>query len=202
MSKRVIAVDIDDVLAASAEGWVRYSNERWGTNLTVADYTEDWAEMWGVDRAEEEKRARELHGSGLFGSFAPDQRAMAVLRKLSRRYELVIATSRVMKVHQDTLNWLQQHYQGIFSGVHMSGIFDKVITDETHRRTKAELCRDIGADFLIDDQLKHCVAVAEVGMEAIIFGDYPWNQSSKPLPERVTRCADWTAVGEYFDARG
>lgn len=37
MSKKVIAVDLDDVLSASAPAYVKFSNERWETNLTVED---------------------------------------------------------------------------------------------------------------------------------------------------------------------
>ncbi|HJQ08525.1 MAG TPA: hypothetical protein VJ836_03545 [Candidatus Saccharimonadales bacterium] len=40
--RRIIAVDIDDVLSASAEGFVVFSNKQWGTRLTLDDYTEDW----------------------------------------------------------------------------------------------------------------------------------------------------------------
>ena len=49
MTKKVIAVDIDDVLAESARNLVEYSNKSWGTNITVDDYDEDWAKLWQVD---------------------------------------------------------------------------------------------------------------------------------------------------------
>ena len=53
MTKRLtIAVDIDDVLARQVEGLVTFSNQRWGTVLTVDDYDEDWGVMWGVDLEE------------------------------------------------------------------------------------------------------------------------------------------------------
>lgn len=39
---KTIAVDLDDVLAISAQALVEYSNSRWGTRLTVEEYDEDW----------------------------------------------------------------------------------------------------------------------------------------------------------------
>lgn len=201
MAKPIIAVDLDDVLASSAQSLVDFSNERWGTNLTVEDYNEDWSKMWQVDRKTEEERAVIVHGSGWAQSMPPHDAALEVLRRLKNRYELVIATSRVIKVHKETLAWLDRHYKGVFEAVHTSGIYDADITDDTHRATKAQLIAEIGADYLIDDQLKHCLAVAEAGMEVVLFGDYAWNWYDGKLPRRVTRCADWAAVEAYFDAK-
>jgi uncharacterized HAD superfamily protein len=201
MPKPTIAIDLDDVLAASAQGLVAFSNERWGTNLTVDDYSEDWGKMWQIDRAAERERAKAVHSSRMFPDLLPHEDALAVLKRLKPSYDLVIATSRVIHVHSETLAWLERHYAGIFSGVHTSGIYDDGASDEAHRITKAELVREIGADYLIDDQLKHCLAVAEAGIETVLFGNYAWNQYDGPLPAGITRCANWVAVEAYFNGR-
>jgi 5'(3')-deoxyribonucleotidase len=201
MKKPVIAVDVDDVLAASAQGWVDFSNQKWGTNLTVDDYDEDWSKMWGVDRQEEMKRAKEVYNAVIVRDFRHDDTALPVLQKLAKKYELIVATSRVQAMHTETLEWLDKHYKGIFSGFHRSGLFD-VLTPDSHKGTKAELIKKIGADYLIDDQPKHCLAVADLGIETILFGDYGWNSNIGELPPRVTRCFDWAAVERYFDERG
>lgn len=200
MKKQVIAVDIDDVLAASAEGWIEFSNQKWGTNLTIEDYDEDWSKMWGVDRAEEKIRSQAVYDAVIIRDFKHHDAALPVLQKLAKRYELVIATSRVQAMHTETLEWLDKHYAGIFSGFHRSGLFD-VLTPDSHKGTKAEMIKKIGADYLIDDQPKHCLAVAELGIETILFGDYSWNRDIGPLPPRVTRCHDWSAIERYFDER-
>jgi 5'(3')-deoxyribonucleotidase len=200
MKKQVIAVDVDDVLASSAQGWVDFSNKKWGTNLTVDDYNEDWAKMWGVDREEEKIRAKAVYDAVIIKDFKHHDAALPVLTKLSKKYELVIATSHIQAMHKETLEWLDKHYKGIFSGFHGSGLFD-VLTDTSHKGTKADLVKRIGADYLIDDQSKHCLAVADLGIETILFGDYGWNRDIGPLPPRVTRCFDWAAVEEYFDGR-
>ena len=65
-----IAIDIDDVLAENAIGFVAFSNERWGTRLRVDDYSEHWSEMWHVDREEAERRAHVFHDSGAIKGYA------------------------------------------------------------------------------------------------------------------------------------
>jgi len=206
MARQVIAVDIDDVLAATAAEWVDYSNRQWGTTLSVEDYHEDWSVMWQVDRLEESRRANQLYEERFFSTYGPDASAEAVLKRLNRRYDLVIATSRVYKVHTETVEWLDKHFGGIFKDIHHSGIYDPVVEGPLpergrHHLTKGQLMAQIGADYLIDDQPKHCLAAASAGIEAILFGDYGWNRRPRRLPPRVTRCHDWAAVEAYFAAR-
>lgn len=196
-TKLTIAVDVDDVLAANAQGFMEFSNERWGTHLKPDDYDEHWGLMWQTDQAESERRAQEFITSGAMRRYRHDAMAVEVLRRLKERFELVVVTSRRLVVEKETTAWLDQYFAGVFAEVHYAGIWDKYRHDR-HAATKAELVRQVGADYLIDDQLKHCLAVAEAGLETVLFGDYRWNQLNE-LPPRVTRCADWAAVERYFD---
>ena len=204
MSKKVIAVDIDDVLSASAEEFVRFSNEKWGTNLTVDDYHEDWAQMWKVDRQTEMKRARAIYEAQLITVFKPyHPYTDMVLRNLAKRYKLIIVTSRASVLRDGTLEWLEKHYPALFEEVHMTGFYDTFLKeafkdDSMHKRTKGEMLSELGADYLIDDQPKHCFAAAELGIETVLFGNYRWSRELKQLPENVTRCRDWHEVEQYF----
>lgn len=196
----MIAVDIDDVLASSAAAWVIYSNAQWGTNLTIEDYDEDWAKMWGVDHEEAARRALQINTSGLVGTYEDFREAKAVLERLAARYRLVITSSRVEYQRADTLEWLEKRFGGVFEAIHFGGFYDNWQPDSV-KHTKAGLLQSIGADYLIDDQPKHCLAAAAVGVEALLFGEYAWSRRVDNLPTGVTRCKDWVAVGKYFDGR-
>lgn len=200
MKKPIIAVDIDDVLAANAEGFVAFSNQRWGTNLGPDDYTEHWAEVWQIDMAETNKRAEELHASGVIASYLHFDEAVPVLESLAKNYELLAITSRRISIEKLTREWLSRHYANLFKDVLFAGIFDAPVSLERLSYTKANLFASNNVDYVIDDQLKHCRAASELGVPAILFGNYPWNQSSA-LPAGVTRCKDWPAVLEYFNGR-
>lgn len=194
MRRLTIAIDCDDVLAENAVGFISFSNERWGTSLSVDDYNEHWAEMWGVDNKEVERRAAEFHESSAMRGYGHIGGALDVLNRLSDRHHLVITTSRRLQMRSDTLAWIDEHFPGIFSSsaVYFAGIWDEV-SSNSHRMTKGELISQINADVLIDDQLKHCMAVAESGRRALLFGDYQWNKLDK-LPDRVNRCVSWLEV--------
>ena len=79
MRRLRIAVDVDDVLAENAAGIVAFSNQRWGTNLTVDDYDEHWAKMWQVDNAEVERRTAEIVSTSLSAGYGHIGGALEVL---------------------------------------------------------------------------------------------------------------------------
>lgn len=200
MTKKTIGVDIDDVIAANAPGFVEFSNKRWGTNLTPEDYRENWSEMWKISHEETAERRDVYHNDGVIGTFAPVHGAEGVLRELSNRFRVVVLTARTKALVKETTLWLARHFNGIFDDVHYVGLWDDFQKD-SHLRTKAEACKELGIDYLVDDQLKHCLATAELGIPVVLFGDYTWNQIDQ-LPENITRCGDWATVLEYFDGRG
>lgn len=202
-NKPTIAVDIDDVLAANAKGFVEYSNKKWGTNLIPDDYHERWALVWGVNEEEAEKRAKQIHAdvSHLIGNYEADLSAKEVLKQLSISYRLVIVTSRRRVIEKDTFDWLEKYYPGIFEEVHFAGIWDSGKDLDTRvNATKTDVVKQIGADYLIDDQPKHCLAAAKAGIQTILFGDYRWNRDIK-LAKNMIRAKTWQDVLEYFNAR-
>ncbi|MBI3494589.1 hypothetical protein HY004_01225 [Candidatus Saccharibacteria bacterium] len=180
--KEIIAVDIDDVLATNAEGFVEFSNKRWGTNLVPSDYHDHWAELWGVENHEAVARADVLVKDGVFRSYNHLEDALPVLSKLSKRFDLVVV-----------------NFKGLFKEVYFAGIWDE-ITNHSAQKGKGDLLKEIGAHYLIDDQIKHCKTAAEHDIEALLFGNYSWNRA-EDLPAGVHRVSNWRGVAEFFDAR-
>ncbi len=200
MSKKIIAVDVDDVLAANAQGFIEFSNRQWGGDLTVEDFQEDFSQMWGVSNEEVTKRMNEYAELGIAADYAYFKDSVSTVERLSQKYDLIVVTSRRSLLKDLTKTWLDKHFGGVFKEVRHSGFFDN-LEDRSYHETKAEICKEIGADYLIDDQPKHCFAVAEAGIQALLFGDYIWNKKIKELPPRVTRVANWQKVEEYFNGQ-
>lgn len=197
--KPVLGIDIDDVLAANAAGFVKFSNERWGTNLTVDDYDEHWASVWKVDEAETRKRALELHESGTFGRYEHFPDAKEVLQQLHDKFTIIAVTSRRRLIEVETRAWIKRYFDGVIDDIMFAGFYDRTDGDVQTMRamTKADLLQSLKVEYFIDDQLKHCLAAAAIDINTILFGDYKWNQRAE-LPERVARCANWRAVKNYF----
>lgn len=200
--KQTIAVDIDDVLSPSAEAFIAYSNKVWGHDLAVDDYHEEWGGVWGVPLEEAIRRSKLFHEStAYFEAFTCFDHALPVLIKLSKRYKLVILTSRKAVLKEVTEAWLNKHFPDVFSEVIFAGIWDgdEHVYTQLHK-SKADMCRQVGADYLIDDQIKHCLGASEVGVTGLLFGSYGWNKTDKALPAGVVRVHNWKEVEEYFNA--
>lgn len=195
-SKPVIGVDIDDVIAANAAGFIEYSNNKYGTHLTVDDYQDHWGEVWKAEHEEAERRAVEYHESGHIATYGIIEGAHEVLGELKDRYALVVLTTRRNSINQLTREWIDKYYPDIFDELIFSGFFDSP-TEKSIHMTKGELAMRVGMDYLIDDQLKHVQSAAEMGVNGLLFGEYPWNMIEK-LPSNVTRVKNWEEVRKYF----
>lgn len=200
--RKIIAVDVDDVLAANAEGFINFSNERWGTHLKPEDFTENWAEMWQVEHDEWVARRQDVIESKVHMTYRFFDEAKPVLKKLSESYTLVVVSSRSKQISSETTHWLKKEYGKIFSDYHYAKIWDDMDKPihEKINQTKKDVLEQIGADFLIDDQPKHCIAAADAGIKCLLFGNYEWNKHVQ-LPEGVVRVSDWKTVWEYFHGR-
>lgn len=195
-TKPIIAVDIDDVIALNAKAFVEYSNEKFGTHLVPDDYQEHWAVVWNVAHEEAERRAVEYHESGHIANYGIIEGAYEALIELKKRFKLIVLTTRRNSINQLTREWIDKYYPNIFDDFVFSGFFDSP-SQESIQMTKADLAKTIGADYIIDDQLKHIQGASNLGIKSILFGNYGWNQAES-LPDNVTRVSNWNDVLEYF----
>jgi uncharacterized HAD superfamily protein len=195
-SKPVIAVDIDDVLALSVDRFIEWSNSRFGTEITFDQYTEDWSELWGISQMETTKRVNLMYKEGIPAKYSRVDEAVEVLNKLKSNYELIVATARRKAEDKQTKDWIKRHYPSVFRNIHFAGIWDE-ITEHSPQKTKARLCNQLGVNYLIDDQLKHCVGASNVGVKALLYGDYPWNKHAS-LPQNIERVVNWKEIEGYF----
>lgn len=199
---KTIAVDIDDTLAAYAEAVTEFSNVHWGMNLTIDEYSENWGAMWGVDPNEYRRRGDIVEASGIQATLRHDVDAVDVLRELKNNYRLIVVSSRPANLQQVSIEWINRHYPGIFEEIHFANMWnDRANIHLAYLATKAEICQELKIDYLIDDQPKHCIGVANVGIPTILYGDYPWNRDDE-LPETVARAHTWRDVHQHFSKIG
>lgn len=186
-----IAVDIDDVIAAQIPNFIRHSNQEFGTNITEETYTVDWPTLWGIPLEEAILRARKFHDDEI-SNFEKVEEAEPVLKRLAENYKLVIVTARAAYNIEATHAWINKHFHGVFSETHFVPIWEP-----NNTVTKADICRQIGADYLIDDQPIHCNIAAQAGIQPLLFGGYEWAKHHD-LHEMVEVVDNWRKVEAYF----
>ena len=202
MNRPIIAVDIDDVLANSTDSLRREVNKRLGVDLQPEHYRvpgEYWAyyeRVWQahglggqitMDELDPQMKADQSH-------VFPHDNAYDVLQELSKRFKLVVVTSRNQLWEKATAVWLERHFPGVFSDLLFAGRHDV-----ERPQTKGEMCREVGASWLIDDNIGHCQTALDAGVKVVLFGSYGWHLN---VPDTMVRCSDWHAVKEYFNRQG
>ncbi len=200
MARSVIAVDFDDVVSPQIDGLIEFSNQRYGTNWTrddfmaPGDYWTYFQNLWGVGLDEGQRRFNEYLDEGFQFKqlIAPD--ALTVLSDLKSDYRLEIVTSRNSRYQTETLKMITAKAPGLFAGVNFVDLWDQ----PGIKATKAKVCQEIGAGYLIDDNPEHCNLAAREGVKALLFGDFGWHKG-KQLEDRVVKVAGWPAVKEFFD---
>lgn len=201
MKKPIIAVDIDDVIAESTEAFRKKVNVHAGIDLKSEDYKVEgpyWGyydQVWrahGVEgRIDREQIFLEMHENQSHIPLMPG--AAYAVGRLQERFEVVLVTARDIEWGEATKEWLRKQLGFDAPRVYFSEVHKGV----NGAKTKGEICLEIGARWMIDDNPGHCQTVLDHGVTAILFGEYGWHTD---VPSGTVRCKDWQAVLEYFDA--
>lgn len=198
MPKPIIAVDIDDVLAQGTESLRLEVNQRLGVDLTPDHYSVP-GEYWGYYESIWEKNGlsgritmEELNPRMVEDQshISPFKQAREVLQELALKFQLVVVTARKAEWETATLYWLDLHFPRTFTDIYFAG-------RRTEKQTKGDLCKELGVEWLIDDNVTHAQSALECGIKVILFGEYGWHKETD-IHDDIVRCKDWAAVDEYF----
>lgn len=191
-SKKVIAVDIDEVLAGFIDYFVEYHNLHFKTTITKDKVvTFDLEDVFGVTKEEISTRMIDFGKAGHNVKMKPVAGSIeGVDALLEKGYELHLVTSRPGVIEKDTRVWIENHFSGKFTDLHHA--FNQKIHKEGSKKKKWEICKEIGAGVLVDDFLPNALSCAENGITVYLM-DAPWNQT-EDLPENVIRVKSWKEI--------
>lgn len=199
MNKPVIAFDCDDVIVATGTLLIDYYNKLHGTKVQPKDfYSKDYEHIW---KADPETATRDLFTyllTDTYANLAPMDDAAEILRKLTKDYILYIVTGRPDETEQATHAWIDKYLPNVFEQIVFTNFF-KLSDSKGALRTKADVCKELGAKWLVDDHLHHIKNVTERGITGLLFGDLPWEQLDVPAPN-IIKIKDWQQLGQYFDS--
>ncbi|MFZ2494181.1 MAG: hypothetical protein WAW60_00200 [Candidatus Saccharimonadales bacterium] len=197
MIKPIIAIDIDDTIAESTETLRKLVNHRAGVDLPSEAYTVE-GEYWGYyERVWAMNGLSGISHADFEAEMEVDQSHVPLLpsaeyaiKILSETYRIVLVTARDISLEGATRTWLKTHFP--YADIEL--YFSEARKDQT-KMTKGQLCKQLGARLLIDDNIQHCESAVELGIDTVLFGDYGWNRTNTSLK----RCYNWQEVIEYLD---
>lgn len=189
--KKTIAIDIDDTIAETLEAFRKKANEHSGTSLAAEDYTIEadywgyyeqvWAQHGMMDLVSTAKVYEDLHTNQSDVPLLPG--AEFAVSELMKKYKIVLITARDPKWERATRDWLKGQF-----GVRAPEPYFNQAHRDSGSKTKGQICKDIGAKWLIDDNVEHCLSAVQEEVVPILFGSYGWQYRA---PESLARCKDW-----------
>ncbi len=191
--KRVIAVDFDDVVIETMIPFLKHYNDKYGVLVGPEHVYNPHSPAWDVDFREVVTRAEYFHSTDQKENAQFIPTADKALTQLAKTSELHIITGRPETIAGITREIINKYFPDIFTSVNFTGIF------ATTSITKSSICKQLGVTLFIDDHLGHAKDVASHGIDTLLFGDYPWNQTDDALPEHVRRVSGWDEVLSIID---
>jgi FMN phosphatase YigB (HAD superfamily) len=196
MPKRTIAIDIDDVIADTNGTMRDWINRKTGKALTSDDFSIE-GEYWGYyERIWELHDITHLTFDEFESELIQDQAHVPLLagaafaiKQLAQAYKIILITSRSPSLEVATRRWLAEHLD-----VEVELYFARN-NRNAEGKSKGELCVELGATLLIDDNVDHVQSAIDNGVAAILFGNYGWQST---FPNEAKRFEQWSDIVEYL----
>ena len=174
-SKPVIASDIDDVKFPFVARFCDFHNRVYRTRLSPENFhTYQINYILGTNADESVRRIDEYHDSDEFLTALPILGAQDAIEHLSSDFRVIDVTARRDNYRKSTHGWLAHFFPQVeevhFSHNHYAHAGD--------RKTKAQICLENNAKFLIEDSGDYALQVSDEGILVYLF-DQPWNQGIK-----------------------
>lgn len=193
MTKKIIAVDVDEVLFPFIPEFTKYFNAIHDTSISQNDFvTYEFEKILGIPQDEVIKHMYGFTDAGHAG-VEPLAEAQSAIATLSQSYELIVVTARNPRQADATNEWLDKFFPGAFSRKHFVGYRPVMINPVT----KASVCQAHGSFALIDDSMTNLRECSAAGLQGVLFGNYSWNEAVE-LPPGIIRCRDWSEVVTHF----
>lgn len=188
IAKSLIVLDIDDVKVRCYGAMAKWHNQEYGTSLSLASFTTyNFWEVFGCSIDEGRRRCvRFFHSpDGMCVPTLPGTRE--ALRRLAERYHLVSVTGRPYDAAEATRRLMERRrvYEYI-AEVHHTNFF----ANNSTRTSKGDICKALGAKFIIDDHDGYVPEFADHPTQILLFGKYPWNCRAK----ECVRVQNWHDV--------
>jgi uncharacterized HAD superfamily protein len=190
-----IGIDLDDVLLDFNTALCEFYNSSYGTNYKREDFTDFYLErLWNVPTEEVKKVISEFYDHDTHWNTSPMPGAVSAIQKLfSQNHNLVIITAKPDTLRDRTQDWLMKHFGEVFQSVHFVGHYH--LNTDGKKRTKREVCDELGVDIFIDDSMDNVVSVVGPERPAFLI-DSPWNQGD--VPQNAKRVKGWDEIMGHF----
>ena len=190
--KSKIGIDIDEVVTQTITSLLKYINNKRGTNYSFDKVTNYSLWKTEIHNSKEEsiKEFEEFQFSENFDNLPLIEFAKESLEKLKKSYELIFITARPSTTSYKTSSFFKNLFpEDDFEIIYSGGIYGG--------KTKGEICKELGIDFFIEDNMDYALGSAKKGIKTFLF-DKPWNRNYEKH-ENIVKVNNWNEILEKLE---
>lgn len=202
-----IYVDLDDVLAESARGFLEVLEADFGRQVAFDDlHAFDLRVSLGFDQQELQAFMRAVHDPDVLAGMEPMAGAAEVMGEWRKAgHEIRVVTGRPPECLTVSEQWLSEQ-RFPYDGLTFVDKYSRDLSDWTEISVvKLEDLAGHGFDFAIEDSGEVASYLAgELGMRVLLL-DRPWNRSvatdDSPNGGKPVRCGSWDDIRRWVATR-
>jgi 5'(3')-deoxyribonucleotidase len=183
---RRIAVDLDEVLFPLLKPMMKYHRVNEPSTMR---YPYKFSEVFGVTPDRAQSMLYAYCDTYEFENQRPVIGARHNVEAISQNVDkMYIVTGRQEFLRDKTEKWIQTHFPNVFNDI----IFTNSYTPDEIR--KADVCKALNADLVIDDLIETCKDCKELKIKSINYIGipvYPW---CTPERSEIFKAASWTDI--------
>lgn len=191
--KKIIGIDIDDVLIDFNSSIIQFHNQTYQTNFKLADIVQfEFEKLWNCSTEEVFHRVNTFYNSPLHLKIKPVKGAITALNQLSREHQIIAISARPTTTASLTKKLLDNYFKDNISKIVLTNAFSLT----GRRQTKSEVCLKMGVSILIDDGLHNVLECSQKNIQSILL-KRPWNQTltSEDLKSKgIYTANDWPEI--------
>ena len=181
-----IAVDIDNVLAKSAETIVGLVNKYFDKQFTIDKWT-NWhlKECARITEEQQEIIYSMFHIDRVVLNIPKVEYANGIIARLiNEGNQISLITARPKEAYSATERWLS-----------LNNFRHNILIFEKAKAKKMD-----GADFLIEDSYENAIDVVEKTSTKVLLLNKPWNLG-RPKHKDIIRFSNWQEINDYLFLR-
>lgn len=185
-----IAVDIDEVLCEFVAEFLKWYNQRHGTDWTFNDVTDyHWPNFMNAPLDQLVDEAHEFFKTDMYHNLPLVRGAREGIADLAKEHRLCAVTGRQNILKGITLKWLDENFPKTFEKVEFTNNYAK---DGTPPLSKGDVCKNLECEVLIDDDTRYVEPILDNRVKLILFNK-PWNAHLR-MPPSIRRANNWPEI--------
>lgn len=191
-------IDLDEVLFETVDQALQFHNHTINgkkvTKEDIIDYHFYKVKEFGIKKEAAVKWFSDFLYSDEVHQISPVLWAKEALMRLqSQGIDLVGITWRLQEYESWTTQALQQYYANILSKVIYLNAYADINAATVTTRTKSDICKEIGATVMVEDDLHYAQELADNGIKVYLL-DKPWNREYHNIHPNIIKVNTWKDI--------